>query len=61
MKKPLLLSQVERAILIVEHAFPDVVEYSTWPECQRYLPHALACDGLVQQMKIRTREAARLA
>ena len=59
-KKPLLLSQAERVILIVEHVFPDVVEYSTWSECQRYLPHALACDGLVQQMKIRSQEAASL-
>jgi tetratricopeptide (TPR) repeat protein len=59
-KKPVLLAQAERAILIVEHAFPVMVDYATWPECQRYLPQALACAALVQQLEIHTLEAAHL-
>lgn len=40
----------ERAIRTVNHAFPNNVDKSeTWPRCERYLPHALACAALIKK------------
>jgi tetratricopeptide (TPR) repeat protein len=48
---------VERAIQTVSYVFP-VVEPTTWPQCQRYLPHALVCAELIQQWQIESIDAA---
>jgi tetratricopeptide (TPR) repeat protein len=49
----------ERAVRAVNHIFPEV-EFDTWPLCERYLPHALACAELVRQEGMMLLEAARL-
>src|SRR5205823_2756124 len=47
----------DRAIQAVSYVFPTV-EPTTWPQCQRYLPHALACAELIGQWQIESIEAA---
>jgi tetratricopeptide (TPR) repeat protein len=49
----------ERTVRAVNAAFPGV-DFSTWPQCERYLPHALACATLVENFSLAFREAARL-
>ncbi|MFL5587150.1 MAG: tetratricopeptide repeat protein, partial [Ktedonobacteraceae bacterium] len=49
----------ERAVRAVNNAFPDV-EYETWPECARLLPHARVCAELIEQWEMSFPEAARL-
>jgi tetratricopeptide (TPR) repeat protein len=49
----------ERAVRSVNAVFPEV-EFKTWPECERYLPHALSCAERVEQEQISSLEAARL-
>ena len=46
----------ERAVLAVNTVFPEV-EFETWPQCERYLPHTLRCAELVEQMKLMQPEA----
>jgi hypothetical protein len=43
----------------VNQVFPDG-EFDTWPQCERLLPHALACVRLIEQAPIASQEAARL-
>ncbi|MEO8955431.1 MAG: helix-turn-helix transcriptional regulator, partial [Ktedonobacteraceae bacterium] len=50
---------IERIVRAVNRVFPDV-EFATWPECQRYLPHALICANLIERWEIAFPEAARL-
>jgi tetratricopeptide (TPR) repeat protein len=51
----------ERAIRTVHHAFPDKVnDVKTWPQCQRCLPHALACARLIKDYRFVSLEAAQL-
>src|SRR5207253_1400107 len=49
----------DRAVRAVNSAFPSV-EYETWRECERLLPHARASGELVEQCKMKFAEAARL-
>jgi tetratricopeptide (TPR) repeat protein len=39
---------VERTVLLVSNTFPKV-EYQTWPQCERLLPHALICADLLRE------------
>ena len=49
----------ERAVLTAYEAFP-AVEFSTWQQCEQYLPHALACAELIEQGNLTLLEAASL-
>jgi len=49
----------ERTIRAVEAAFPSI-EYQTWPQCDRLLPHALLSAELIAQEPMTFPEAARL-
>jgi tetratricopeptide (TPR) repeat protein len=48
-----------RTARAVNCAFPDV-EFSTWPRCERLLPHAQACAELIEKWRLEFREAGRL-
>lgn len=48
-----------RAVFAVNEAFP-MVEFTTWPQCKRYLPHALACAESIEQGDLLLPEAAPL-
>lgn len=50
----------ERAIELVNSAFPEEVRFETWATCLRYLPQALACAVLVDQYHIDSLAAAQL-
>lgn len=50
---------VERTVRAVNRAFPDV-EYSTWPVCERLLPHAQRCAEHLERWALESREAARV-
>ncbi len=49
----------ERAVRAVNWTFPDV-EVSTWPQCQRLLPHVQVCAMLIHDWNMKFVEAARL-
>ena len=49
----------ERAVRGVSRSFPRV-EFSSWPKCERVLPHAQACAALVDEFGFQFVEAARL-
>ena len=49
----------EQTIRAVNEVFPKS-EFKTWQSCQRYLPHAQLCLGLIQQWQIASPEAGRL-
>ena len=49
----------EKTVRIVNKAFPKV-EFSTWPTCQQYLPHARTCAELIKQWNMSIAEAAQL-
>lgn len=49
----------ERAIRVVNRAFPEV-EFSTWALCQQYLPHAKISRTIIQQWNMEFLEAAEL-
>ncbi len=49
----------ERTVRAVNHAFPGV-EVATWPQCERLLPHALACAELINEHTLALSGAARL-
>ncbi len=40
-------------------SYPDV-EFKGWPQCERYVPHALVCADLVKQSDLMLLEAADL-
>jgi tetratricopeptide (TPR) repeat protein len=50
----------ERAVKVVNRAFPDIIELDTWHSCQICLSHAQECAQLVEQWKMVFPEAARL-
>jgi len=50
---------MERAVNAVEVTFPSA-EFTTWPACERLLPHALSCAFWVKQASFVTTEAANL-
>jgi hypothetical protein len=49
----------ERAVRAVNCAFPKV-EFSTWPDCERYFPQAQACAELIQKWDLQFAEAGQL-
>lgn len=49
----------ERTVQAINRALPNV-EYATWPQYQRCLPHVLACATLIEQWGIKSMEATRL-
>ncbi len=49
----------QRAARAVNAAFPGV-EYQTWPQCDRLLPHALLCAELIAQEQMTFLEATHL-
>jgi tetratricopeptide (TPR) repeat protein len=49
----------ERAVRAVNRSSPDV-EFSSWPQCERVLPHAQACASLVDEFGFEFAEAVRL-
>ena len=49
----------ERTVRAVNQAFPKV-EFITWQQCRRYLPHAQVSAGLIKQERMVFPEAARL-
>jgi tetratricopeptide (TPR) repeat protein len=50
----------ERAVHVVNAAFPTSGEFANWPVCERLLPHALACAALIEREQMMLPEAARL-
>lgn len=42
-----------RVVHVVDHLFP-FGEASTWPRCQRYLPHAMLCADYIREWKMDT-------
>jgi len=59
MDQPTRHAWTERIVQTVNSVFPEV-EFTTWPLCERYLPHVLVCVELVEQEQVRSQEAARL-
>jgi hypothetical protein len=59
MDKPTRHLWAERTVQVVNSVFP-IVSFTTWPLCERYLPHALVCTELIEQEQITGLEAARL-
>jgi tetratricopeptide (TPR) repeat protein len=49
----------ERAVRAVSQAFPEV-EYSTWLQCQHYMPQVQACAALIDQWDMTFAETAQL-
>lgn len=48
MDEPTQKVWAERAVLAVNEVFPEV-EFTMWPQCERYFPHALACATTIEQ------------
>ena len=46
-------------VTLVNQAFP-AVEFTSWPQCERCLPHALLCAEWVKQAQITTPASMRL-
>jgi tetratricopeptide (TPR) repeat protein len=59
MDEPSRQQWAERAVLAVNTAFPKV-EYASWPQCERLLPHAQACAELIKDGPMQFPEAGRL-
>ncbi len=57
MDEPTRKLWVERAVLAVNVVFPEV-EFETWAQCERYLPHALVCANLVEKEQVSSQEVA---
>jgi tetratricopeptide (TPR) repeat protein len=49
----------QRTVKAVNRVFPAVT-FETWPQCERYLPQALACETLIREWNLSFAEAARL-
>lgn len=49
----------ERAVYAVNEVFPKV-EFNTWSQCERYLPHALLCAELIEQEDLSSLKGASL-
>lgn len=50
----------ERAVLLVNHAFPRPQNVEIWPTCQQFLPHAQVCAELIEQWNMEFPAAAQL-
>lgn len=50
----------ERAVRASTAAFPDVTQFESWPICDRFLPHALACARLIEFWAMEFPDAALL-
>ncbi len=50
----------ERTVRAVSLAFPDVTDVKLWEQCERLLPHALACAELINAYTLDFPEATRL-
>ncbi|HEY7416248.1 MAG TPA: FxSxx-COOH system tetratricopeptide repeat protein, partial [Ktedonobacteraceae bacterium] len=48
------------AIETVNRRFPSVELLTTWSQCQRFLPHALACATLIEEEQVISEAAGRL-
>ena len=48
-----------RSVQAVSLAFPNV-SLNTWPQCERYLPHALVCKTLIEDYSFVFAQATRL-
>lgn len=60
MEKNMQYVWAERAVRIVNRAFPDVQGLGNWSLCQRYLAQAQACITLIGQWNMVSFETARL-
>jgi tetratricopeptide (TPR) repeat protein len=60
MSKQVYQRWAKRAVLAMDAAFPDVPEFTTWVQCERFLPHAQVCAALIEQGHMFLLEAARL-
>lgn len=49
----------DRTIRAVDEAFP-LIEFKTWSQCERCLPHAQVCVGLIEQGEMTSPEAVHL-
>jgi tetratricopeptide (TPR) repeat protein len=59
MDEPVHRQWAEHTMRAVDRAFPDV-EFSTWPLCERLLPHAQFCAELIEKWGLEFTEATRL-
>jgi tetratricopeptide (TPR) repeat protein len=50
---------MQRSVQMMNSAFPPV-DITTWPQCERCLPHALRCADWIEQGQFTTPEAANL-
>jgi tetratricopeptide (TPR) repeat protein/transcriptional regulator with XRE-family HTH domain len=50
----------EQAVRTTHRVFPETVEMTTWPQCQRYLPQAQECSRWIKEYNFRFAEAAAL-
>ena len=50
----------ERTVSALNRTFPEEVEFSTWPRCERLLPHTKVAAKLIEKWDITFEEAARL-
>src|SRR6266567_2328579 len=49
----------ERTVRALNQAFPHV-DFTTWPQCERLLPHATRCVAFIERYRFAFPEAARL-
>ena len=59
MKPKVQRQWAERTVRTVSRVFPEV-EVAIWSRCQRYLPHAQICAGLIAQWDIQSYDAVRV-
>jgi hypothetical protein len=52
--------QLPQMLRLIDRAFPDPNLISSWPQCQRYLAHAVHMVDLVTQIDLALPEAAHL-
>jgi len=50
----------ERIVRTVYAAFPDLMKFKDWPSFDRFLPHSLACAGLIEFWDLEFADAALL-
>jgi tetratricopeptide (TPR) repeat protein len=50
----------ERALAVVNGAFPDVSDFHQWALCEGFLPHGTHLAGVIDEFGLETAEAARL-
>jgi len=59
MKREERRAWAEQVVRAMNAAFPDV-QFQFWPTCERLLPHAQVCAGLIDELNISISPAARL-